>query len=191
MFSPNEVEVKQSKNSKTTIEPEETLRLGSITKVNGINVQYLKLNSRKQKRGYQENTRNIVFFEGKDMKSHWLFDTDNNMIEKVTPLLKPDNKSDEKKAVAIYYQVRNEDTDNNGKIDKNDVLKVALTSPNGLDYTEIDYGMTSVLDYSIESDALVLTVLAQFDDSLLMKKYSVETKQLISEREITRISKKF
>lgn len=191
MFAPNEVVVKQTSSSKTIDDSNEPLRLGKITKVYGNDVQYLRLNSTKQKRGYQENTRNIVFFEGEDLKSHWLFKTNNNKIEKVSQLLKPANNAEEIETVAIYYQVRNEDTDKNGKIDKKDVLKVALTSPNGLDYTEIDQGMTSIQDYSIDPDSLILTILTQFEDTLILKKYSLQTKQKISEREISRISKKF
>ena len=190
-FAPNEVEVKQTSTSKTYVDPEETLRLGTITKLNGNNIQYLRLNAIKQKRGYQKNTRNIVFFEGDDMKSHWLFETNNNKIEIIDHLQKSEDELEQRETIALYYQLRNEDTDNNGKIDKNDTLKIALTSPNGHDYTEITKGMTSVLDHSIDEDALVLTLLTQVEDTLIMTKYSLQTKMKISEREITRIGKKF
>ncbi|MBL4660045.1 MAG: hypothetical protein JKY19_06795 [Alcanivoracaceae bacterium] len=189
--SSNEVVISQSGSSQTDEEVKESFLLEDITTVSGNDVQYLMLNAKTTKRGYRKDIRNVVFFEGEQMKSHWLFENNDNKFEVMQQLKRPIDDSDDQMTVAIYYQLRNEDTDNNGKIDKNDILKIALTSPNGHDYTEIEKGMTSILEHSIDEDALVLTLLTQFEESLVMKKYSLQTKKKISEREITRIGKKF
>jgi len=67
-------------------EAAETLKLGNIIEVCGVDSRYVKLNSSKTPRGfiskggYGALTRNIVFFVGVEMESHWLFDNDKYFI---------------------------------------------------------------------------------------------------------------
>lgn len=185
-----EVTVEQPKGEEI-----EDLRLSGISKVCGNDIQFVKLNSPKKSKmlssgGYGSNTRNLVFFVGREMESHWLFDTNKYLVDEVDQLKKVGDNCEDKETVAIYYEIRKEDTDNNGKLDENDSITIALTSPDGRKYTELDAGVTSVLDHSVDSNASVLTLLAQYNSVLMMKKYSIKTRELISEREITKIGKK-
>lgn len=173
----------------------EGLRLSNITKVCGKDIQYVKLNSSRPSKGfssggYGSNIRNVVFFVGQEMQSHWIFDTNKYLIAKVIQLKTKNDDCKKSKTVAIYYEVRKEDTDGNGKVEDGDSITVSLSSPDGLNYTEIESNITSVLDHSIDEEASILTLLLQSKENILMKKYSLNNNQLISEREITRIGKK-
>lgn len=188
----NTVEIIDEVNSGEEIED---LRLSDITKVSGKDIQYVKLNSAPESKGFSSGgygnvIRNVVFFVGDNMDSHWLFDANTYLIDEIDQLKKNADDCENKETVSIYYEIRKEDTNNNGKIDENDSLTIALTSPDGLNYTEIELGITSVLDHSIDYDASVLTLLVQYNSTLLMKKYSLKTNEKISEQEITRIGKK-
>ncbi len=171
------------------------MRLSNITKVCGKDIQYVKLNSSRPSKGfssggYGSNIRNVVFFVGQEMQSHWIFDTNKYLIAKVIQLKTKNDDCKKSKTVAIYYEVRKEDTDGNGKVEDGDSITVSLSSPDGLNYTEIESNITSVLDHSIDEEASILTLLLQSKENILMKKYSLNNNQLISEREITRIGKK-
>jgi len=173
---------------------DEKLNLGRITKVCGTDFQYIELTSSKESEGfssvgYGNTTRNVVFFAGKDMDSHWLFDTNGYLISGIDQLKKTADDCKKRETVAIYFEVRKVDSDNNGKLDEKDELTVALTSPDGKNYTEIEVGLTSVLDHSVNDNASVLTLLVQSDSRLIMKKYSLPSKKKISEKEITKIGK--
>ncbi|MEY8214877.1 MAG: hypothetical protein RPR97_10410 [Colwellia sp.] len=188
----NEVEVTDKSGSSEEVED---LRLGDITKVCGSDIQYVKLNSSAKSRGFSSGgygytTRNVVFFEGVEMVSHWLFDTNSYSIREIDQLQKKADDCKDRETVAIYYEVRKEDADQNGKLDENDPLTIALTAPGGSNYTEIEVGITSVLDHSVDQSGSTLTLLIQDGELLLMKKYSLKTNEKISEREITRIGKK-
>ncbi len=173
----------------------ENLHLSDISKVCGQNIQYIKLKTpRKSKRyssgGYRSNTRNVIFFIGNDMESHWLFNTNKNFISKMQQLKTKSDNCKTEKTVAIFYQIIKEDSNSNGKLDENDALTISLTSPNGKNYVEIESKITSVLDYSVNKTASILTLLLKQNNKIIMKKYSLSTNKKISEREVTRIGKK-
>ncbi len=173
----------------------EDLRLSMITKVCGKDVQYVKLISAPKSKGfssggYGDITRNLVFFVGDEMNSHWLFDTNKYLINQIVQLRKKGDDCKAKETMSIYYEVVKNDTNGNGDLDDNDAITIALTSPDGLNYTEIDSGLSSVIDHSIDNDATELTILVQNGSAILMKKFSLVNNKQISEKEITRISKK-
>ena len=188
----NTVEVigEQSEDEKV-----EDLRLSTITKVCGKDIQYVKLNSSRKSKGFSSGgygsaTRNIVFFVGSNMDSHWLFETNKYLINEVDQLKKEADDCKEEKTVSIYYEVIKSDTNEDGDLNSEDDVTVSVTSPDGLNYVELDTSVTSVIDHSIDSDAAILTVLVQKDSSILMKKFSLENNQKISEKEVSRIGKK-
>jgi hypothetical protein len=187
----NTVEIIDNKSDENI----ENLRLSDISKVCGQDIQYIKLKTPRESKGYsssgyRSNTRNVIFFIGADMEAHWLFNTNKNFISKMNQLkIKSDNcKNNE--TVAILYQIIKEDSNSNGKLDENDALTISLTSPDGKNYIEIESKITSILDYSVNKTASVLTILLQQNNKIIMKKYSLSTNKKISEREVTRIGKK-
>jgi hypothetical protein len=189
----NAVEVTDLGNA---VEDIEGFRLSDISIVCGKDIQYVKLNSQAKSKGfssgsgYHNVTRNLVFFVGRDMNSHWLFDSNMFLIRKIDQLQKNANDCKEKETVSIYYEISKSDTNSNGKLDEDDAITIGLSNPDGLNFSEVETGITSVIDHSIDSVASVLTVLMQKGSALIMKKYSLETYKMISEKEITKISKK-
>lgn len=186
----NTVEVVDKKNNE---EPEK-LRLSQITKVCGQDIQYVELNTPRNSKGfssggYGSNTRNVIFFVGQEMRSHWLFQENTYLITEIRQLKVKSDKCKNKEAVAIYYEIIKEDSNNDGKLDKKDAVTIALTSPNGQKYIEVESGITSVLDSDTNDTASILTLLVQENNKILMKKYSLRNSKKISEKEITRIGK--
>jgi len=147
----NVVEVIDKKSADKAIED---LRLSNISKVCGKDIHFVKLKSAPKSKefssgGYSNITRNIVFFAGSEMKSHWLFDTDKYLINEIDQLKKNADDCKDKETKSIYYEIVKSDTDKNGKLDDNDAITIALTSADGLNYFEIDSGLSSVIDHSI------------------------------------------
>lgn len=185
------VKVTDEKGLKNT---DEELKLSDITNVCGKDIQYVELRSRATDRGlssggYGQRIRNLIFFVGKEMDSHWLFDNNRYLIEKVVQLKKKADGCENKETTAIYYEVIKEDSNKDGKLDSDDLVSVAITTPDGLNYKELDTGLTSVLDHDVDAEASVLTILSQHKNTLSMKKYSLKTGEKISEKELSKISK--
>ena len=95
----NTVEITENSNSDEQIE---NLRLSDISTVCGKDIQYIKLNSAPQTKGFSSGgygnmTRNIVFFAGSDMNSHWLFDTNSYLIDEINQIQKIADDYKEKK----------------------------------------------------------------------------------------------
>ncbi len=171
------------------------LRLGTIQQVYGHDVQYVELHSQesngKFSSGYgSSETRNVLFFVGEDMKSHWLYDTHRNVVNSVSSLTKQDNYIDKEPAVALYVSVIKSDSDGDGRLTTDDDITIALLRTDGSSYTEIETGIWEVLDQEVIDDGKYLALLLQVESNVLLKKYSLETFKLISERNIAEISKK-
>lgn len=131
-----------------------------------------------------------MFFVGPEMESHWLFETNKYHISKVDQLKKEADNCKNMETVSIYYEVIKSDTNQDGELNSEDDVTISLTSPDGLNYLELDTSVTAVIDHSIDSNASILTVLVQKDSSILMKKFSLKNNQRISEKEVSRIGKK-
>jgi hypothetical protein len=173
----------------------EDLRLGSIINVCGKDVQYVMLSSSSSTKGlssggYGSRIRNIVFFVGSEMDSHWLFDTNKHLINSTSQLKTSGDSCKEKETASIYYEVVKDDTNNDGSLNEEDHVTLFITAPDGRNPIELESEITSVIDYSVDADGQLLTVLMQKGTSILMKKYSLEDGQLASEREVSRIGKK-
>jgi hypothetical protein len=188
----NSVTVADESNTEST---EENMKLGSITNICGKEIKYIELISTKSgtglaSSGYESTTRNIIFFTGKEMSSHWLYETNKYLIKKTEQLKKNADDCKARETVAMYYEVIKNDTNKNGKLDENDLTTAAITTANGLNYKELETGATSIIDHSIDTETLTLTLLAQKKDRLVMENFSIADGRKISEKEITKISKK-
>lgn len=188
---PNEVQVN---NNDANDGEMRNLRLSDIQQVCGTDTQFVDLSSNNfpdglSSGGINSLTRNVVFFVGKEMTSHWLFDTNRYLIEKMNILTTSGDNCAEEKTASIYYEVVKNDTDKNGKLDGNDKITVALTTPDGSNYREIATGLDSVIDHSVNSAGTELTILVQKDNQIEMDKFALHSGQLISTRVLTGISK--
>ena len=188
----NRVEV-TDKNKNTEMLTD--LHLGDIEKLCGTDIQYVKLTASGKSASfasddYAYQTRNVIFFTGEDIKARWLFDANSNFIQTMDVIGSDRRECQHSRPVAIYYQVIRNDSNGDGSLDTHDRTTVALSKVDGSDYREIAPGLSSVMDHEINSQATELTLLFQKGDSVMVAKYSIETGQLLSERQISRISKK-
>jgi len=188
----NTVEVVDSDNDDTDAED---FHLGDLNRICGQDVQYVELDSSRRSEGfssggYDRTTRNAVFFVGKEMKPHWLFDTEKYAIVRMNQLNGDSDDCEDKETAAIYYEIIKNDTNNDGVLDESDGITISLTSAQGTDYQEIEPNVTSVLDYNFDKDESILTMLIQNGQNIVLKKFSLEAKKYISQTVLTRIGKK-
>ena len=90
--------------------------------------------------------------------------------------------------IAIYYKIIDKDTDKNGELNSDDLITLALTNPDGTQYTVIDSSVDSVMDSTIIKGGQALALLTQSDGKLHYKTYSLKTFKNISSRTLLNIS---
>ncbi len=98
--------------------------------------------------------------------------------------------NDKEKAVGIYVEIIKDDSNNNNHLDRDDLHTIALTDPYGNKYTEIDSEVQSVIDRNIVENGKYLIILMQKENKVILRKYSLKTFKLASEKVIDEISKK-
>lgn len=167
------------------------LRLGRINWVNGTDTQYVSLETQAQGgklSGYDPSeTLNILFVIGDGFDSHWLFDHQRYRIISISPLT-PDKEFDEERhAVAIYSVIVKEDSNGDGQLDTGDVQTIALLQTDGTGYTEVANGIEQIISTRASSDGRSFDVLAREGDSLIMRRYSLESFEMIQEKTLTEL----
>ena len=170
------------------------LILGNITTIPGHDTQCVNLRSRTSGGKFSSysgggETRNILFFTGSELNTHWLYKKHTYLINEFSTLTKDINE-DKRVAIAIYIETIKSDTDGNNGLDNNDLISISLTDPNGKNYTEIENQVESVVDINIGDDGKYLILLLQKNAKVILKKYSLATFDLVSEKVIDEISKK-
>lgn len=188
------VQVVQDDNEKQKVE----LILGSINIVTGHNVQYVELYSRENGGKFASSsgvgeTRNVMFFTGKQLESHWLYDKHNYLINAFSVLSNDatsDPREEKRIAKAIYIETVKEDTNRNGELDGDDLITISLAQPDGTNLKDIETGVQSVIDHDLLADNNSLMLLFQKENKVIVKKYSLSTFKAESEKVINEISGK-
>lgn len=169
------------------------LVLGNLHEIFGHNNHYVELSSRSSDgkfSGYSGgNIHNVLFFTGDKLNSQWLYKEHKNLIEQIDLLNSHQNGYDNKTTQAIYIRVIRHDSNNNGELDSNDNNTLALTRPDGTDYTEIITDIEALIDRDTSNNARELLILYQSKGQVILKKFSLVTFKLLSERVITEISR--
>jgi len=186
----NSVEVVDQNSEKN-----DDLRLGRLEDICGTKNKYVKLSSPVKSKGfssggYGSRARNVLFFAGQQAEPKWLFDTDSSMIMVMNVLELNSGDCRQRQSIAVYYEVIETDTNMDGVLNEKDDVTIALSTVDGSSYRKILTEITSVLDHQIDLDGKELTVLFQRADSVRVARYSMDSGELISEREISRISKR-
>ena len=94
------------------------------------------------------------------------------------------------KAKGLYIETIKHDSNNNNRLDRDDLHTIALTDPYGNKYTEIDSEVLSVIDRNVVENGAFLIVLMQKENKVILKKYSLKTFELTSEKVIDEILKR-
>ncbi|XOF35159.1 MAG: hypothetical protein ACL93V_07685 [Candidatus Electrothrix sp. YB6] len=171
------------------------LILEGIHIIEGHDVQYIRLESKRSggkfSSGYSGGQiRNILFLVGSDIDSHWLYEKHSNYIRNFSHLRKKSNGDKNEPVVALYIEVVKNDTNGDGELNDEDLCIIGLIKPNGYEYIEIEKSIQSVIDKEVSEDGEHLLILAQIDNSVWLKKYSLMNFKKVSEKVITEISKK-
>jgi hypothetical protein len=177
------------------------LILGNIADVPGYSTQYVKLTTRRSGGKFSSSygggeMRNVLFFSGNDLDTHWLYEDHNHYITNFQVLSNDQNppsmgaREEKKTAVAIYVKTIPADTSGNGVLDRGDLSNIALLTPDGKNLTEIERGIQSVIDYNLSEDDQQLVLLLQKQGQVILKKYSLSSFELISEKVIEEITGK-
>lgn len=170
------------------------MRLGNITRICGHDIQYVELSSASTSKGfssggYANQTRNVVYFVGTELSPHWLYDTNDYLIENIAQLKAKGYECEDKATIAVIYEVIKDDSNKDGKLSKDDLVTVSLTMPDGYQYTELG-SFDSVIDYETDIEGKYLTLLSQMGNEILVQKYLLTDFKKVSEKILTRIGKK-
>lgn len=170
------------------------LVLGDIANIPGYETQYVRLRSRESggsfSSGYSggREIRNVLFFTGKELTTHWLYKNHTFVINQFSTLTRGfENKE---KALAIYIKSIKSDSNGDKSLDEDDLLTISLTDPYGKNYTEINTDVQSVIDYNVVEDGQYLILLLQKNNKVILQKYSLSSFKLVSEKVINEITKK-
>jgi len=138
-------------------------QLGSLIPVEGSSAVMLPLETGDRYSGssYEKSAAttawNFLFIDGRNNKSHWLFDANSNLILS-SDLLVEENYSVALNPVqAILYQLVTADSDGDGELSSYDKQSVGLSQPDGGNYREVLKDIDFVVGHRlIDKDNLLL-----------------------------------
>lgn len=168
--------------------PRVELVLGGVHGIEGRNDQYVTLKSTMQggkfSGGYSGGEiRNVLFLIGDNMEPRWLFPNHNNMITSVYPLAKPlDNEK--KIVVAFYYAFVSEDSNQDGSLDEDDLVTLAVSAADGSGFVVVEDRVRSVIDWKVLDKGKHLTLLFQKDGQVFLQKTDLATRRVVSSKSI-------
>ncbi|MDX8377668.1 MAG: hypothetical protein R8L53_06550 [Mariprofundales bacterium] len=171
------------------------LRLGSLEEMTGHNIQTINLLSDKKSRGLSSGyggsqIRNVLFLSGENLESKWLYEKHSNLINCFCKLQASNKHNGEDPVLAVYISIIKDDTNNDGDLSDKDNVTLALARVDGSDYVEVDKRIANILDSTVTGGGGSVSFLLQIGSNIVVKKYSLSTFELVSERTISEISKK-
>lgn len=187
----NAVEVVDDGDGEKALE----LRLGDLKGMTGHDVQTVNLTSDKASRGFSSgyggsDIRNVLFLTGEQLDSKWLYEKNSYLITCFCKLQASNKYNGDDPVLAVYVSVVKEDSNGDKKLSDQDGIILALIKPDGSNYTEVSNDITKIMDSTVNDGGENVTFLVQVNRSVLARKYSLKTFSLVSEREISEISKK-
>lgn len=173
--------------------PKVELVLGSVHGVHGHETQYVELKSRsrggKFSSGYNRGTtKNVLFFVGKEGRTNWLFAKHTQLIRRVLPMNKYDSKEEKSETITIFYEIVENDSNDNQKLDDGDLFSIALTKPDGTNYVVLETGISSVVDTTLSKDGSNFAVILQKEGWVYLKNYNPKTLALKNSVRVLEIS---
>jgi hypothetical protein len=119
--------------------------------------------------------RNYLFIDTNKNHSFWLFDTHDFVISELQ-YVRAEGVSryfDKKKAIALCFVVHKKDTNKDNAIKRNDQASVALTKPDGSDYTEIEQNIDQVKGLEVTNGGKDLVLFYEKQGKIYLSKYSL------------------
>ena len=169
--------------------PEQRLEIGSLTSLDGAGRVYLLLYVRDENSGSYSSKRgrrevhNILFANLEDQSSRWLFPANEQRILDHRGLTGQGSARRDEEALAMFYRVAMEDTNEDGEIDELDRQSVALSDLDGQRYTEIVSGLEELSGYETLNDR-EFALVYQAQAKLHIARVSLETFEVLSTVEV-------
>ena len=142
---------------------EEVFRLGRVQRITGTQSVIIPLNAKqKYSMSYSSgksasSVRNILFSNMHTEASKWLLPNNQFLIANHRLLNKENSYGDNYNVVTILYDVVKSDTNNDSRLTTNDKLTIAMSDPEGNNYTEVLDTIDEVLGYEIlDKEALAI-----------------------------------
>ena len=143
----------------------EYLNLGNSTKMTGLSVVRMPLNSDTSYRSFSSEssggrTRNFLFIDFSSMSSKWLFDGFQRLILNEHDLYASLNNSGTN-VVGSIYEVVASDTNGDGKVTEDDQVAAFWGTPDGKDVIEVVSSAKRILSVEQVTDTEVLIIYQQ------------------------------
>lgn len=182
-----------SSRENITIQPDsvqqEHWQLGSIIPVEGSSFVMLPLESgsRHSKSGYEKSTLaafNFLFINNKNNETHWLFDSNENLILCADLMMENEYRAENSLVRAILYQIVTTDSDGDEELSYLDLQSAGVSLPDGTGYKEILQDINYVIGFHlVDKDNLLLVYRRQgraYSALVLLKGFTI-----VSEQELT------
>lgn len=131
------------------------------------------------------NQKNHLFIDLESDRHQWLFFTHEQLITEYQKIYEEEpsaneseSESEELNTVAILYNIVETDTNNDEQLTPQDEFTIAISKPNGREYTIIDTGVEQILDQIRTEDELAIIYLKNNEPYLA--KFSLDTYDLDS-----------
>jgi len=155
----NDLNRNTHRNEIVNIDPdtniEETFRLGRIEHVKGTQSIIVPLYSdqsfslRYSGSKSTASTRNLLFSNMQNETNTWLLPNSDYLITSHRLINESNSYDKDKTVITIFYQIVKADTNNDSRLTGNDKLTLALSDPEGNNYTEIIMNVDQVLGYDV------------------------------------------
>ncbi len=187
----NTVEVVSDDTGNESVE----LRLSTLNQMIGHEIQTVDLMSDAPSKRFSSGsrgtkTRNVLFLVGEDLNPKWLYEENGYLINCFCKLQVSNKYRGDDPVLAVYVSVIKEDTNKDEKLSEEDGITLALMNPDGSNYKEIGSIVSKVLDSTVTDSGESVTFLLQVGNDILVRKYSLESFSLISEQQISEITKR-
>jgi len=169
------------------------LLLGNIEEVDGSEASYVVLREKDGGSSFGSGSeyganRNVLFFPNREMKPVWLFENNQQLIERIS-VLKVGGYNSKHPVAAFLYEVINQDTNNNSKLDSDDKLMVGFSRPDGSGYVGKSEPIDSLIDHFVSADGSEVALMYQVDGKVYVDRISLEDFSSKSKIEITQLKK--
>ncbi len=152
----NIVNVQEDNNLK------EKWKLGYMSDIEGSPYVMIPLNSdQSYAQSYysksSSSVRNYLFINSQNNEKHWLFETNQYLIDDIDLLSEKEYNSDKKDVRAILYKIVKSDTNSDKRLTNDDLHAIGLSLPDGKGYKEILDGVDLFIGHRlIDKDTLLV-----------------------------------
>ena len=162
---------KRNVNSVVNVEDQAEVKqvwaYGNLDKIDGTDYVVLPLETKQDydqsySRKHASSVRNYLFINTQNNQQHWLLKQNSFLIDYMSRLYQPGTSDKKGPAVAWMYKIIKSDTNDDGRISKQDKKTYAFSSLDGRNYKEVLTDIEELMgDTMIKDNVLMLMYLRQ------------------------------